>query len=228
MHKDYQKETYVEYHTGEQHKEVLLDAPHAYGEQQDLFTGSLVRSTVARTDCNAIIAQVSRTEADLNRVLSESNYDARKEYQQIVQRILSVHGLGTDGDDIRPGNKGFPVLHLGIHGMKDSHALDIEFGNRHGESCSTEVLSWLLAETYAWRAEHPELPAVRIGYNEKFVGDPSICFFRHGDAGEFQGYGSQFHTIQIEFSRTLREQYHDEIVDLLQRFTEGFREQDFS
>jgi N-formylglutamate amidohydrolase len=189
---NWQNGKYVKYYLGKKTLRAHLDAVHACNPKADLYTRNIVEGVVESTNCSGIIALISRTEADLNRVQNLQNADAINELRGCVKSIL----LNTN-----KFNKGaimLPHLHLAIHGMKDC-GHDIEIGTRNGETCSAQVREWILKEIKD-KFENTII-------DQFFIGDSSK---RHNR----QEYGKNFNTFQIEICKTLRMNKRKELIDL--------------
>jgi len=118
--------------------------------------------------------------------------------------LLSPARYNLDGN----GKLSKPYLHLALHGMRDKWNLDIEIGTLHGKTCSPEVKEWFVGEI----KKHFR----RVQIDGRFCGDPSKSVHRCGDKisdTEYLGYGKNFNTIQIEISRTLRENCQKKLIN---------------
>lgn len=211
MKKEFIELEYLNYYMGNPKSRCLVDALHAMPPQSDLFTGDIAKKIISRVNCAGIISRVSRTVADLNRKMDQSNEAAVRQYRATIKEILNYYGI-LDGQSLLITK---PFLHLSIHGMKDEHygKRAIEVGTFQGQSCSEEMKSW-----FHWtirKKTNEILPNTRIVFDEYFDGDESIVFHRMGDGDSYEGYGPLFNTFQIEFSKTLREEYQSEIVELI-------------
>ncbi|SFA77926.1 MULTISPECIES: hypothetical protein [unclassified Bacillus (in: firmicutes)] len=202
---------YLDYYIGDPTSLCLVDALHAKPPQSDLFTGEIVERVISNVKCAGIISKVSRTVADLNRKMDGSNDAALQQYRATIKKIFKQYGiLDEQSHQITK-----PVLHLSIHGMKDEHygRHAIEVGTFQGQSCSKKMRSWF--QRTIRKKSNEILPNTRIVFDEYFDGDESIVYHRMGDGDSYEGYGPHFHTFQIEFSKTLREDYQSEIVELI-------------
>jgi hypothetical protein len=188
-----------------------VDAVHATPPAADLFTDQIVALIMAHTGCAGVISTTSRLTADINRNPSGENHQAIQDYRCSVRDILDHLGIiSNDGNNLST-----PYLHLAIHGMRDVHhgPYCIEIGTRRGQSCSPEVKAWFTNAIVARARE--VLPELKVVVDEKFEGDQSIVCHRLGDGKNYRGYGQNFNTFQLEISRTLRENYLPQIVELL-------------
>jgi hypothetical protein len=188
-----------------------VDAIHATPPAADLFTEQMVALMMAHTGCAGIISTTSRLVADLNRTPCPENHHALQDYRFSIRDILDHLGIiDNDGDSLST-----PYLHLAIHGMRDHHhgPYCIEIGTRQGQSCSSEVKEWF-THAIAARAR-VVMPHLQVVVDKKFTGDESIVSHRLGDGKNYRGYGQNFNTFQVEISRTLREYYLPQIVELL-------------
>lgn len=197
---------------------VLIDAVHATGPGADEFTGEIVREVAKNTGCHAIVGLVSRTVADLNRPSNQTNREANHEYRETIKELLTKTEVFKDG--VLTSH----VLHLAIHGMKDCHKLDVEVGTRCDSTCSPEVTKFVMKKLEDWAVSNNDLSdSLRVGLNENFSGDKSKVFHRKGDPNSnYDGYGDQFHTLQIEWSRSLREHHRAEVVMCLSSIVSEF------
>jgi len=214
---NYIQKSYLKYNRGNGFLNSLTDALHAAPPSADVFTDKIVEGIMIQTGCAGIISTVSRNLADLNRVPNNENSLAIQEYRQALNDILISHSL------VDPWQQKIkqPFLHLSFHGMKDEHygPYGIEVGTVFGLSCSTEVKKWF-TKALAQKGANL-LPDINLMIDQKFSGDESITFHRHGDGDQHQGYGANFHTFQIELSRTLRKEY---IIQIIELFSELLRE----
>jgi hypothetical protein len=212
--------TYLKYHKGNGMWCCHLDAVHATPPKADLNTDKIVLKLIKILGIAGIIGTVSRTQADLNRAPDGTNNDALHEYKKTLRRILDHLCIL---DDQQLVNK--PFLHLSIHGMQDVHygPHAIEVGTLNDASCSPEMRIWLQAAlTDKARTIMPEISIV---FDRNFSGDKSLAYHRHGDGIAYPGYGPNFHSFQIEFSRTLRQFHRDTIVLLLAEVIQDFQSQ---
>ncbi|MBB6445379.1 hypothetical protein [Bacillus benzoevorans] len=207
----FQKLDYIQFFKGNGKLFCQVDAQHAKGPQADLYTGKIVGNLVRKTGCAGIISIVSRTVSDLNRKEDGQNNKAIQQYRKTINEILQYLQL-LDREQHRVVK---PFLHLTIHGMKDEHygPYGIEIGTLNGLSCSREMKKWL-QKTITAKAKIL-MPQLSIQFDQLFHGDESIVYHRLGDGVGYMGYGSHFHTFQIELSRTLREKHQTEMVGLL-------------
>ena len=209
---------YLRYNIGDDHPNILIDAVHAHAPRADKYTGEIVECVANTTGCNCIIGTVSRDVADLNRPIDKSgNPEANKEYRNTIRSILMEHNLLDSEQKLKE-----PFLHLAIHGMKDSHQIDVELGTRHRKTCSPEIRTWLKKQFEQWADSFTEKRPI-IGMDQHFVGDSSKAFHRHG-TDSYLGYGEHFNTVQIEFSHWLRLNYRKEVLDLLNQVVSNFND----
>lgn len=216
---------YTEHRVGQRAQHVLIDAPHAAHPQGESPTGKIANHVSKEVGCHCIIGTVSRTEADLNRPPERSgNPQAVYKYRATIQHILESTGI-IDGDrDIN-----HPFLHLQIHGMKnrsldssESYNLDVEIGTKGKTTCSPTVHDWIVDQFKEWSRAVEGKKEIVIGANKRFSGDPSKGYHRHGDDGEYRGYGENFHTVQIEFTKWLRSKHQQEIENVLRHIAQEF------
>jgi hypothetical protein len=215
----FKKLDYIQFYKGSGKCYCQVDAQHAEPPQADLFTGKIVRNIVRKTGCAGIISIVSRLIADLNRKENGQNNKAIQQYRQTINEILQYLQLLDQGHHriIQP------FLHLTIHGMKDEHygPYAIEIGTLNGLSCSREMKKWL-KKTITAKA-NTIMPKLNIYFDQHFLGNESIVYHRLGNGADYSGYGSHFHTFQIELSRTLREKHQREIIALLSEVIYAFQ-----
>lgn len=213
------RRNYVKYNKGTGFLCCHVDAQHAALPEADRFTGKIAAKLISQTGCAGIISTVSRTKADLNRGPDGKNNEALQEYRDAIKELLNH--LGILDDEKHQVTK--PYLHLSIHGMKDVHhgPYAIEIGTLHGQSCSPEIKAWF--QTILTTKSQEILPKIDVIFDERFWGDKSIVFHRLGDEEDYPGYGFNFHTFQIEVSRTLRENYLSEIVELFSQIIVDFQ-----
>lgn len=216
---DFIQKKYVKYHKGSGQLCCHVEALHAAPPAADRYTDNIVLGIMAQTHCAGIISTVSRQMVDLNKLPDGMNNEGVQEYRNCVRDILEHLGIVQENEWI---NRHY--LHLSIHGMKDEHhgPFAIEVGTRNGQSCSKEMKKWL-KETMIKKASEM-IPRIDIVFDEKFIGDPSLVCHRRGDGKEYRGYGTKFHTFQLEISHYLRENFHSVVVELLAHTVLSFHE----
>ncbi|KAB2338651.1 N-formylglutamate amidohydrolase [Cytobacillus depressus] len=210
---------YIKYHHGKGFLCGHVEALHAMPPKADLFTDIIVEEVMKSTGCASIISTVSRKECDLNRSVNRDNEEGILEYRKAIQDItVYLHVYDSSCQEIIK-----PYLQLSFHGMKNEHygPLAMEIGTRNGHSCSLEVKDWL--EKILARKAKEFIPEITVVFDQKFIGDPSIAFHRHGTGKEYAGYGPNFHTFQIEISRTIRQKYASEISALFAYILTSFQ-----
>lgn len=213
---------YVKYHKGNGVLCCHVEAIHAAPPAADRYTENIVLGIMAQTQCAGIISTVSRQIADLNKAADGFNDEALQEYRNSIREIMDDLGILQSNNKI---NRNY--LHISIHGMKDEHhgPFAIEIGTRNGQSCSKEMKKWF-KETLMRKASEL-IPRIDIVFDEKFIGDPSLVFHRRGDGKEYKGYGTKFHTFQLEISHYLRENFHPVVVELLAHTVMEFQKKEF-
>ena len=213
---NFTKKKFNKFYLGSKEIRAHIDAVHAHPPKVDKFTGEIVEGVVDKINCSGIIAIVSRTTVDLNRLRNNENKEAIDEYRQTIREILKqTNILDENGRLLRP------YLHLAIHGMKGRDN-EIEIGTRHGETCSPEVKNWFVNEI--------EKHVKKVQTDGRFPGDLSKSVHRCGDQTSdlsYSGYGNNFNTFQIEISRVLRENYQKELInifsDIIIQFNEEYK-----
>ncbi len=210
---------------GEMGTLVHVDAVHSAKPKSDLLTGDLVEKIVSLYPCSGIIAKISRLVVDLNRlpeVENPTSVAVTQAYRGAIQQILvQNHLLDEYSEELRQ-----PYLHLALHGMRDENdtPFTIELGTRHGQSCSPEVRDWAVTflENHALSREIP----IEIVIDRNFIGDRSKMIHRYGDQNDYLGYGENYHAIQVELARTLRQNYLHQVAqifaDLAREFSDVF------
>lgn len=203
---------YLKFRYGADCPAVLVDAVHAAKPRSDAYTGKIVEAVAKSCSCHAIISTISRQIADINRPPIEENAGAVEEYRRTIQHLFESGRLLLSDRTLSR-----PILHIAVHGMKDSNDADIELGTRMGSSCSADVLDWVHREIDEWAASTPSLVRKPVLVeNRRFIGDASKQFHRRGGRrSSYRGYGDFFNTIQIEFAYWLRNEHRAEIVNLL-------------
>lgn len=197
---------YLKFFEGSKNLKSHLDALHAKPPRSDLYTEEIVKKTIQKTGCSGIIALISRVEADLNRTPNQKNRKAVEEYRYILKDILQNQGILDDKGRIIS-----PYLHLSIHGMSDRPGFDVEIGTYKGVSCSEKLRQWFVSRFNQCLKE--QIPGVKIKEDFYFYGYPSLVHHRLGDpSSRYPGYGEMFNTIQLEFSKSLREKKREEII----------------
>ncbi|MBN8210497.1 hypothetical protein JI666_17210 [Bacillus sp. NTK071] len=213
------KKNYVKYNHGKGYLCCHVEALHATPPSADLYTDLLVKSLIQKTGCAGIISTVSRTVIDLNRSPTMDNLAAVTEYRKSIQEIVTHLGIYEE----ETNRLTVPYLHLSFHGMKDSHygPLAIEVGTLRGKSCSEDVKNWfteMLTENI-----QSILPHATVIFDNKFIGDKSIHLHRVGDGEEYNGYKENFHSFQIELSRTLRKKHRSKINQVFSNLINEFQ-----
>lgn len=130
--------------------------------------------------------------ADVYRSKFDLNAETCEEYLEILRRNVSIRGS--------------PYLVVIIHGMRDRAGRDIEIGTGRGKNCDEEVCAWFVASM------KKEFRGFRIVVDEEFAGEKSLGRYK------FEGVN----LIQLEFSRKMREENREKIVDGLTRVLSGF------
>ncbi|WP_457623861.1 hypothetical protein [Persephonella sp.] len=190
------KTNFVEYKILSDKAGIILDAPHAKPPKADKFTGEIAKVVAERLKAPYVISKVSRlTQADLNR---DENYplplqkQARLEYVNVLKHIKA----GT--------NK--PVIHIALHGIKDSYGYDFIIGTRHGKICDLKTAEKIknLLETEFKKFNLQ--PVVVI--DKLFPGDPSLEKLKKQIGGNYQ-------IVQLEISRKFRDNYQKETIEVL-------------
>jgi N-formylglutamate amidohydrolase len=213
---------YLKYYLGDGVLYCHLDAVHAASPRADVFTDKIVREVIKRIGCAGIIGTVSRTQVDLNRPPSTTySREAAQEYRSSLKEILNHLGIVDKQKHILTR----PYFHLGIHGMKNATfgPYAIEIGTRNGKSCSMGMRD-CFEELFRKNALRI-LPQIELVVDQRFIGDRSITFHRHGDDMDYKGYGEHYHAFQIEIARTLRENYREEVIELLCNVIHDFQKQ---
>jgi len=210
------KKKFIKFYLGKKEIWTHIDAVHAYPPKADKFTGEIVKGVVNKIKCSGIIAIVSRTIVDLNRPRNNNNKEAIDEYRQTIKEILKHTNIFGEN-----GRLSRPYLHLAIHGMMDRDN-EIEIGTRWGKTCSPEVKKWFVNEI--------EKQVKKTQTDGGFPGDSSKPVHRCGDQTSdinYLGYGENFNTLQIEISRTLRENNRKELIsifsDIIIQFNEKYK-----
>ncbi len=212
---NFTKKRFIKFYLGDKGIRTHIDALHAAPPKSDKYTGEIAEGVIKKINCHGIIATVSKTIADLNRLPNQKNEDAIKEYRQTIRGILEYIDILDDNDKLIK-----PYLHLAIHGIRNTvHGpLSIEIGTRSGKTCSPEVKDWFIEKLKGCDWE--------IQIDKKKIGDRSKIVHRWGDkSGSYYfGYGSNFNTFQIEISRMLRENHQDELIDIFRDIIISFNE----
>jgi hypothetical protein len=220
------RKNYVKFRGGAENPYVLLDALHAApeSERREFFTDEIADSVSSRTGCHCIIATVPREVADLNQCPYRRNWEATQEYRGTIRDLLLESEALDENSRLR-----FPFLHLSLHGMRNRPNKDVELGTYFGKSCSDQHLQWLLDHFRKWAKDlsngqqEPEI--VDNDPNDVLWGHPVISTHRRGDERSgYAGYGPKYNTVQIELAHWLRNEHKKEIIELLTRVAEEFRE----
>lgn len=215
----FSQKSFLKYHNGKGYISGHVEALHAMPPEADQFTDIIVEKLIRKTGCAGIISTVSRLESDLNREPTSKNAEGIAEYRKVIREIIDyLHIFNPSESKIIK-----PYLHLSFHGMKDEHhgPYAIEIGTVYGKSCSTEIRVWL--ENTLIKKAKAYIPCINIVFDQKFIGDPSITFHRQGDDKDYLGYGSNFHTFQIELSRTLRKKHSSDIAAIFASILTDFQ-----
>lgn len=210
---------FLRFRRGRRRPNVLIEALHAVPPRAEVFTDRIVGLVSQTVDCHCIIATVSRQVADLNRFPNSRNQSAVKEYRETIRELLHHSGALDETGQVR-----FPFLHLSLHGMRDRSYMDIELGTVFGDSCSADVLQWLLSETRRWagRLENDRREPIVVD-NQELYGEPVIATHRLGDtASGYAGYGDNFNSVQIEIARRLRDSHSKELAEFFSELIASF------
>lgn len=207
--------TVIDYTSPHHRPWLVIDAPHAAAPQADGFTGPIASETIAATGGHGLIALVSRQVADLNRPRNATNAWAMDAYRATLHSGLRAAGAVDDGGSLR-----YPVLHFCVHGMSDVRGHAIEIGTAPGwgreESASAAVRDAAVAHARDWWADSGFVSSPRdVVCNGELYGFSVLADHRWGDPDDCQaypGYGAQYHCLQLEFSRTLREQAPEKVA----------------
>lgn len=215
----YIQQNYIKYNIGKGFLCGHVDALHAMPPEADQFTDIIVEKLIKMTGCAGIISTISRMECDLNREVNSDNAKGIAEYRKVIREIIEFLHIYNSSRTMLIK----PYLHLSFHGMKDDHygPLAIEIGTLKGQSCSPEVKQWL-EEILSIKAKEI-IPEIAIVFDKKFYGDQSIAFHRQGDGKDYLGYGPNFHTFQIELSRTIRKKNPYKIAALFAHIMTNFQ-----
>ncbi len=210
---------FVKYHLGKGYICCHVEALHATPPAADLYTDVIVTKLIQKTGCAGIISTVSRKEIDLNRLPNEDNQDAITEYRASIKDIVTQLGIFEGATD----QLNIPYLHLSFHGMKDDHygPLAIEVGTLKGRSCSKEIKNWF--EEELTKNIQTFLPQATVVFDKKFIGNKSIHLHRVGDGGEYKGYQENFHSFQIELSKTIRKKHRSNMVQIFSKIIQDFQ-----
>lgn len=210
---------YLKYNKGTGFISCHVDALHAEPPAADLFTDKVVENLVKKTGCAGIVSTVSRTVADLNRNLNETNHEGIHEYRRTIQEIVKYLKIADSNNRLLT-----PYLHLSFHGMKDTHygPYAIEVGTLYGQSCSKEVKDWF--QQALTKKSEDSFPKIHVIFDNKFVGNESIAFHRQGDNSGYLGYSHNFNTFQIELSRTLRSKHRTTITNIFSEIIDDFQQ----
>ncbi|KMM36901.1 N-formylglutamate amidohydrolase [Guptibacillus hwajinpoensis] len=213
------QKNYVKYNLGNGYMCCHVEALHATPPAADLYTDLLVRKLIQKTGSAGIISTVSRTVIDLNRPPTDDNQEALTEYRKCIEEILNQLGICEEGID----HITVPYLHLSFHGMKDTHfgPLAIEIGTSRGRSCSKEVKKWF--EEKLTENLHTILPNATVIFDNKFAGNKAIHLHRVGDGEAYKGYKENFHSFQIELSRTIRKKHRTKMVQVFSNLIDEFQ-----
>lgn len=210
---------FLKFRLGRGKPNVLIEALHSVPPQAEVFTDRIVGLVSEAADCHCIIATVSREVADLNRSPDSTNLAAVAEYRETIYELLQ-HSEALDDD----GHVRSPFLHLSLHGMRDRSHMDIELGTVFGNSCSEDLLRWLLSDIRRWARclRNGRLVPIIVD-NQELFGEPVIASHRNGDqASGYAGYGHHFNSVQIEIARWLRDSHSDELVEFFAGLIKSF------
>lgn len=206
---------YLKFRGGARNFYVLLDALHAAPEsrRREFFTDEIADRVSSDVGCHCIIAKVPREKADLNQFPTEESWPAVNQYRDTIRYLLQRDNLINQKGEVR-----FPFLHISLHGMRNRSSKDVELGTFFGESCSPDVLHWLLRRFRSWATElnhdHREPIVIDNDRGDALYGHPVIATHRNGYDGN-PGYGSNYDTVQVELAHWLRNEHKKEIIELL-------------
>lgn len=209
---------YLKFYIGDQDLRCHLDAVHAKPPKSDLYTEEIVFNTIRETRCSGIIATVSRVIADLNRNRNINNTEAVDEYRRVLRKILKNKKIIG-----KTGRLTVPYLHLTVHGMANRPGFDVEIGTFKGASCSQDFRTWFINNFQKHLQSY--IPGVNMKYDYRLWGYPSLAQHRLGDSfSNYPGYGNNFNTVQLEFSKRLREEKRREIIKILRNIILDFHD----
>ena len=175
---------------------ILLDAPHAQPPGREFYTDEIAEKVATENESNCIISKISRTKADLNRSIDYNlpyQQEARTEYIKVLKKLYENRK-----------HKDKPYLHLTIHGMKDDYEADIEIGTVFDRVCSPQIRRQFVKAFRENLLSEGLNPVIKV--NNIFYGDSSLTEIKIDD---------NYNIIQIEFSKTLRQNYRREIINAL-------------
>lgn len=205
---------YIAYKYGNPKVFANVEAIHAESPNADLHTGNIVQEVAGQSGASLILSRISRDIMDLNRPRGRFNYPAVDEYRSAITTVLSKQGFLNAEHKLK-----LPYLHLSLHGMQDEWKRDLEIGTGYGHYCSAAVKAWFINKVAAVTDSY--------GVDDLFPGYTFRSVLRDGDlysATDFIGFGSNYHSIQLEVSRHWREKHSDFLVAFLANAIIAFQE----
>jgi N-formylglutamate amidohydrolase len=206
---------YIAYKIGNPDAFANVEAIHAKSPNADLHTGNIAEETARQSGASLILSLISRDQMDLNRPRGRFNYPAVDEYRSIINEILVQKNLTDYNNKLKQ-----PFLHISLHGMQNDWERDLEIGTGYGHYCSPSVKNWFVKKVAAVTDNY--------GVDDLFPGYTFRSVLRDGDlysATDFIGFGPHYHAIQLEVSRTWRENHPEFLAAFLSNLVSTFQKE---
>jgi hypothetical protein len=200
----YEELQYIKYLNN--NSNVQFDCYHNIPPKSELFIENITKQISILSNSSSIISNVSRTDADLNRIINENNKQAIFQYREILTKII-----------LEKPNQTTPHLHIIIHGMKNRENKDIEIGTRNNTLASPQITTWFINQI------KQNFKEFKIATDEEFIGSQILQHHKDGDEYH-KGFGNNLNIFQIELSRTLREEHSQLIINTFVKIAKEFEE----
>lgn len=221
---------FVRYRRGIGCRRVLLEGPHVVAPRKEFWIEEILQQASCRAGSHLLLAAQSREVADLDRaagyrgatIISDLQERAVAEYRETITDLMETADLLE-----KDGELADPFLHLSVHGMKNREAADLALSTDEGTSCSPEVLHWMEDHLRSWSTERIDGDEIRFAIDDRGGDSSSLAFLRQGNGREHEGYGSNFHSLRLEFAHWVRSDpdSREEVTYFLARIARAFHEQ---
>lgn len=158
----------------------------------------------------------------------EYNINAVKAQRDLTKRVLKQHhNLDEKGKAINP------YLAIYIHGKSDARGSDFEIGakQRDGKGPIDPLLAFWIADKLREKTAQKNIknkngdrPSVNVvAYGGSYSGSPALTRMRYGDnVLGFKGLGENFHALQLECGRFIRDHHASALSEVLDEVLEDF------
>lgn len=197
---------FIRYRRGIGCRRVLLEGTHVVAPQKEFWIEDILQQAACRAGSHLLLATRSREVADLDRaagyrgdtIISNLQEQAVEEYRATIANLIGSADLVTE-----EGRLQAPFLHVSVHGMKSQRDEDLELGTREGASCSSEIEHWMVDLLRSWSSEQLE-EDLTLAVNQRDSSASSLALLRQGSENGHDGFGTDFHSVRLEFAHWLR------------------------